>query len=418
MGGWTAAWLWTLLGCGGEAVPEPSAGGDVIRIAGADELVDTLGRRLAEARAKQDPNVRFDISGGGTAAAMKRLLAGEVDIAVASRRASPAEREQAKVNGYDLAAPEARHLVAVDVVAVAVSAQNPIDSLTYDQVIGIFCTGNVDNWSYIGQGDVPIHPVVREPTAGSRAVFEDFFCGPKGIAPNIPVMNAEQIREHLATDPGGITFVSLSEQAGKVLGLRRDKLAHPLLPSQQNVTRGAYPLYYDVWLYTPGAPKGATQAFLDWVVTPAGQDIVDEARYVPLYLRPDRSDEPRPLRETIHFEPGSHEPNPRSKARLEFLVEELRDRSGEYHHVVLEGYTDAQETDPLSLSEARAAAVRDLLKKELPHTFFEIIPRGAENPIAPNSTPYGRQENRRVQIYLEAEAKEDAAVVNAQQPPP
>ena len=76
---------------------------------------------------------------------------------------------------------------------------------------------------------------------------------------------------------------------------------------------------------------------------------------------------------------------------------------------MLEGYTDSQEEDPTSLSQSRAEVVRDLLKEDLPGLFFEIIPRGAVRPIAPNETPFGRQQNRRVQIYLGEEEKDDPA---------
>ena len=83
---------------------------------------------------------------------------------------------------------------------------------------------------------------------------------------------------------------------------------------------------------------------------------------------------------------------------------------GSNFHVVLEGYTDNREPEPTDLSYQRAETVRNLLQAELPGLYFEIIPRGAMNPIAPNDTPYGRQRNRRVQIYLAAEEKAEDAV--------
>ena len=140
---------------------------------------------------------------------------------------------------------------------------------------------------------------------------------------------------------------------------------------------------------------------------------MDEERFVPLFLRPARMDEPRPLRETIHFEAGSSTPDQRSLARLAMLVEELKDRSSSYGHIVLEGFVDDKEEDEIALSQKRAESVKTLLEREVPGTFFELIPRGHANPIAPNTTPAGRQQNRRVQIYLsEEEAPEKAA------PPP
>ena len=138
------------------------------------------------------------------------------------------------------------------------------------------------------------------------------------------------------------------------------------------------------------------------------QEIVDEEGFVPLFLRPDRMDGPRPLRETVHFEPHSSTITPRSQARLKLLGKELKDRAGEYRHVVLEGYTDSQESEPQTLSEERAQAVAQTLKADLPDLFFEVIPRGASNPLAPNATPHGRHRNRRVQVYLaEEEVEED-----------
>ena len=93
------------------------------------------------------------------------------------------------------------------------------------------------------------------------------------------------------------------------------------------------------------------------------------------------------------------------------LIDELRDRAGEFRHVVLEGYTDNREEDTTDLSYSRAETIRNLLQAELPGLYFEIIPRGAANPIAPNDTPYGRQRNRRVQIYLAAEEQADGSSV-------
>lgn len=399
-----------LVACAGGPSSQP-AEQPLVRIAGSDTMMTRLVPALVEEHERTVGTLRFELSTGGNSAGFKQMLAGQADIAAVSRAQTAAEQEQAIANGYTLDDP-ARQIVAVNVITVAVHPSNPLDSLTYDQVIGIFCTGTVDDWAYLGLEDKAIRPMTRDPSSGTRAIFEDFFCGPKGMHPRVEVRAADDIAAILAEDPGAITFVSLSESGGKILGVRPDASGPPVLPSQQNVIRGAYPLYNDLYMYTPGAPGADAKAFLDWIASPAGQDVVDEQRFVPLFLRPERMDGPRPLRETIHFDPGSTTPNQRSVARLQLLVNELRDRTGEYRHIVLEGYTDTQEGETLELSEARAAAVQELLTKELPGMFFELIPRGATNPIAPNTTPYGRQQNRRVQIYLADEEKAEPTVTD------
>ena len=54
---------------------------------------------------------------------------------------------------------------------------------------------------------------------------------------------------------------------------------------------------------------------------------------------------------------------------------------------------------------------QQILEVQLPGTFFEIIPRGPDRPLAPNNTPFGRERNRRVQIYLADEEAEPNDVV-------
>lgn len=401
MRGWALA-LVLAQGCGGNAeVPK----GPVIRVSGSDTMTQHLIPALGEGYKRVHPEVTFEVTGGGSTDGIRDLIEGKAELGASARDATPAEREQARVNGYDLESE--RHIVSVNVIAIAVNPGNPIDSLTYDQVIGIFCTGEIDDWSFLGQEARPIHAFTRDPASGTRAVFEDFFCGPKGIHRSVQVRSVDDIRQAITDDPAAISYLSLSEQAPKVLGLRAEAVAHTVLPSQQNVIRGSYPLYHDLYLFTGPHPSDETQGFLDWLSGPAAQDVVDEERFVPLYLRPVRMDEPRPLRETIHFEPGSSTPDQRSQARLSLLVGELRDRAGEYHHIVLEGFTDNEEPGAEVLSQARAEAVQALLEKELPGTFFEIIPRGDANPLAPNGTPFGRQQNRRVQIYFANEEKPD-----------
>jgi phosphate transport system substrate-binding protein len=373
----------------------------LIRIGGSETIVRQLIPPLTQTHMRTRDTMRFATIGGGSSVGYARLLDRDLELAATSRKTTPAEREQANADGYDLT--QGRNIVAVDVVAISVHPENPLDSLTYDQVIGIFCTRSIDNWLFLGLDDGKIRAVTRDPGSGTRALFEDFFCGPRGINPRVEVMTADDILTTLATDPNAISYVSMSRVNAKVLGLRTDAASDIVRPTQQNIIRGIYPLYHDLYFYSAGRAKGHVADFIDWIGSPAGQEVVDEAGFVPLFLRPERLDTSRPLRETIHFDEGAAMPNQRSLARLQLLDRELRERAGEYRHLILEGYTDNREKHSEDLARERAETVRDLLLKKLPGLYFEIIPRGAASPLAPNETPYGRQRNRRVQIYLAAE---------------
>jgi outer membrane protein OmpA-like peptidoglycan-associated protein len=74
--------------------------------------------------------------------------------------------------------------------------------------------------------------------------------------------------------------------------------------------------------------------------------------------------------------------------------------------VEVHGHTDSQ-GDPktnMQLSEDRAFAVKSWLEKQSPVNFpqgrLRVFSHGQENPVAPNSTPEGRAQNRRVDIVI------------------
>ncbi|MEZ4323380.1 MAG: phosphate ABC transporter substrate-binding/OmpA family protein [Myxococcota bacterium] len=391
--------------------PEPAQAKPLLRIGGSDTMTKSLIPALVEAHQTSKHSLDFEVTGGGTGAGFRQLLDGTLDIAAASRSHHDAENDQARQLGFSLSARGARTVVGLDVVAVVVNEGSPIQSLTYDQVIGIFCDHTIDDLRFLGLPPGKIRPLAREPRSGTRALFEDFFCA-KGIHPRIEASSAEDIEAAIASDVTVISFASMAERMGRSLPLRPDPDAPPIEASVKNISNGRYPLYRDLYLHTAGPASGNAKQFIDWVLSPAGQDVMDEQRFVPIYHRTKSFDEPRPLRETIHFESGESMPNQRSMARIQLLVQELRQKG--HKHVVLEGFTDDREDAPIDLSRQRAETVRDLLDQQVEDMFFEIIPRGSIRPLAPNSTQYGRLRNRRVQIYLADEEKFEEVVVPAE----
>lgn len=73
------------------------------------------------------------------------------------------------------------------------------------------------------------------------------------------------------------------------------------------------------------------------------------------------------------------------------------------HAIVLRGHADAigNYISNWKLSQKRADTIKDyLLTKGVPAAQIITIPLGSTKPIAPNSTPEGRQKNRRVELKL------------------
>ena len=53
-------------------------------------------------------------------------------------------------------------------------------------------------------------------------------------------------------------------------------------PSIATVHDNSYPISRPLFMYTPGDPPQHVKAYIDWVISDAGQKIVEETGYVPL----------------------------------------------------------------------------------------------------------------------------------------
>lgn len=106
----------------------------------------------------------------------------------------------------------------------------------------------------------------------------------------------------------------------------------------------------------------------------------------------------------INFESGKATFSPGAQRELEALLNDLLVASGTA--VEVHGHTDSQGNPQtnMQLSEDRAFAVKTWLEQQSPVNFpsgrIRVFAHGQENPLAPNATPEGRAQNRRVEIVL------------------
>jgi outer membrane protein OmpA-like peptidoglycan-associated protein len=98
---------------------------------------------------------------------------------------------------------------------------------------------------------------------------------------------------------------------------------------------------------------------------------------------------------------GNLRDDARTKAQIRTLVAFVQATPGATIRV--EAHTDNQGNPQanLTLSQQRADAVKDELRAAgIPSSRVQAVGLGAEQPIAPNSTPAGRERNRRVEVVL------------------
>jgi len=53
-------------------------------------------------------------------------------------------------------------------------------------------------------------------------------------------------------------------------------------PTKEMVVSGKYKFERPLYMYTNGKPKGLAKKFIDFVLSPEGQRIVDEVSFVPV----------------------------------------------------------------------------------------------------------------------------------------
>lgn len=253
---------------GGARAPER------VRIAGSDTMA-VLTRAWAERFMEANPAVAVLASGGGTGEGIRTLVAGTVDLAAASRPLAPAEVEALHGRTGSLGVG---FRCALDGLSIYLHPDNPVRSLTLLQVKGIF-TGRIGTWAKVGGADAPIEVYTRQPSSGTYRFFQELVLDEEPYAERATALpTTTAIVDTVRADANAIGYGGLGYGAD---------VAHcavaGVAPSAATVRDGSYPLARYLYLYTARPPTGAVKRFIDWALSPAGQRVVAEVGYVPLW---------------------------------------------------------------------------------------------------------------------------------------
>lgn len=262
---------------GGAPATEPGRGAS-LSLKGSDTMV-ILAQRFAEGYMASHAGSVVEVSGGGSGTGLAALLNGTTDIANSSRPIN--EREIASLrDSRHVEAVETR--VALDALAVYVSNDNPLPSITLTQLSAIY-RGEITNWSAVGGADAPIVLYSRENNSGTYAYFKEHVLGGADFAATAQTLpGTAAVINAVAHDPNGIGYGGI----GYAEGVRTVPVAGedgvPVPPTLENATSGRYPIARFLFMYTAGPATGAAAEFLAWAVTPEGQHVVEEAGFYPL----------------------------------------------------------------------------------------------------------------------------------------
>jgi phosphate transport system substrate-binding protein len=373
--------------------------------------------------------------------AFKALLDKSAMFGMSSRRITPDEARALKAaNAGNMISPDQEHIIAAGSLIVIVHPDNPVQSLTTEQVRNIFA-GIIVNWSEVGGPDLPIMVLDHSTDSGTRGQFQQAIFG-ENSAP--PLATATIIDDNAATsstvsdNPAAIAYVgSAFERSAKSLPLVNE-CGITMEPTAFSVKTEEYPLFRRLYLYNRVdniSPLG--QQIIDFAMSPAADEVIARSGFIDLGVarQPQPLDSmrgqgllaPNPdtyesgvmremlaamvdfdrLSTTFRFSPGSTKLDERGQIDISRLATYLETQPPGTK-VLFVGFTDevGEFSSNRSLSENRAAQMMETLRSyaadRLANVELASMGFGEIAPSACNTSDQGRSINRRVEVWIQS----------------
>lgn len=369
------------------------------------------------------------------------LLADEADIALAVREIRPEEARHGREAGLgDLTARGRARVLALDALVAVTAPGNPVEHMSIDDLAQVF-SGKIGNWKDLGGADAPIGLHVRDPKSGLGQAVQDRLLKPAGLdlADNATRHASDRaLAEAVMGDPFGIGIASFAARGDTRMLVLVGRCGYALAPARRTIKTEDYPLTAPIFLYLPARrlPKLARD-FLSYTRSPTAQLVIRRAGFVDrqpeeisIESQGDRMANAvagagaditlddlqammtqlwgrKRLTTSFRFEAGSVKLDAQSRSNVEQLARELE--AGRYDGRVLlfVGFSDGDgpAAGNQTISERRATAVLNAViaaaeTANLERVTVETAGFGEAMPMACDDSAWGRQVNRRVEVWL------------------
>ncbi|MBN2293859.1 MAG: phosphate ABC transporter substrate-binding protein [Pirellulales bacterium] len=282
--------LLNCLGCGSSSRKDKDTDGKKsngsetsIRAEGSDTMVN-LAQAWAETYHGKRADVNIQVLGGGSGVGIASLINGTCDMANASRKMKDKELQSAvKKSGVE----PVEHIVGYDALAVYVHKDNPIDSISIEELAEIYGDGGkITDWSQIEGGKkLEITRVSRQNNSGTYAYFREAVLGKNRDYKlgSIDQSGSKDVVALVSKTPGAIGYSGMGYATPevKMLKISKKKGEPGTAPTMENAIKGAYPITRPLHIYTLGEPEGVVAEYLEWINSEEGQAVVSELGYVP-----------------------------------------------------------------------------------------------------------------------------------------
>lgn len=169
-----------------------------------------------------------------------------------------------------------------------VHKDNPIDTLTVEQIKGIY-SGEITNWSQVGGENEKIVPFQRGENSGSQSMLIRLMGDTPIIEPDTEtkVTGMGGIIEEVADYKNKSSSIGFSFRfyvEGMIQNPDIKMIAiDGIAPSVENIQNQTYPIIAPVYAVTyEGNPKESVKQLIDWMLSEEGQYIIEQTGYVGL----------------------------------------------------------------------------------------------------------------------------------------
>ncbi len=218
-----------------------------------------------------------------TTASYRALMGGEADLLLAAEPAQ-AIYEEKESSGFEWVMEP----FAMDALVFVVNQDNPVDSITTEQLQKIY-TGEITNWSELGGEDVPITPFQRNAEAGSQTLMLKLVMD--GLTMTSPpteqvILTMEGLVDAVRgydNDTGaiGYTVYYYANDMNMAEGLKLLAI-DGVTPDADSIRSGEYPFLnpYYVVMSAQQEEGSPTHTLFQWLLGTEGQSLVTHEGYV------------------------------------------------------------------------------------------------------------------------------------------
>ncbi|MCL3881425.1 phosphate ABC transporter substrate-binding/OmpA family protein [Marivita sp. GX14005] len=369
------------------------------------------------------------------------LLADEADLVMALREIRPEEVNLAKQAGLGTLDDAKRsRILALDAMTAIVAPTNPVSAISMNELSRVLA-GEIDNWRELGGPDAPISVHLLHPRSGIAQAIDDRLLRPASRTLRPDVVRHETNRllsRSVMRDPLGIGIVSHSEVGNARPLALNGSCGFTLTADRLTIKTEDYPLTAPMFLYVPARrlPKLARD-FLAYLRSGPAQIIARRAGFVDqapeeveINAQGDRfanairvaAGEPglarlkrmvdiltplRRLTTSFRFEPGATRLDAQSRSNLQQLARAIEAGIYDGRQLVFIGFSDGRGAAELNarIAKQRALAVKQAVEASVAKTHLEHVSLstdafGEAMPMACDDTGWGRQVNRRVEVWV------------------